>query len=122
MKHFISLKIIFLICMGCALTSYANATNLRGKILRQVGNTTQPASNVRVDLMIYNSSTHAWQDVSSAVTGPDGYYYFLNFSPNQLFYISVNGRYYPPQQSPPMIQSINPGSPPYYQDISPILI
>jgi hypothetical protein len=72
--------------------------------------------------MIFNAGTHTWQDVSSVVTGADGFYYFLKFSPNQLFYVSVGGKFYPPQQSPLSILSINPATPPYYEDIPPIII
>jgi hypothetical protein len=57
----------------------------------------------------------------NVVTGPDGFYYFLNFNPNQLFYISVAGKFYPPQQNPLVILTINPTQPPFYQNIPPIV-
>jgi hypothetical protein len=98
----------------------AGATNLRGRILTNGGQ--YPMANIRVDLMIFNPNMRQWQDVSFAVTGADGFYYFLNFFPNQLFYVSVAGRFYPPQQNPLVILAINPEEPPYYEDIPAIIL
>jgi hypothetical protein len=119
-RIFLTSMIILILC--CLSSKSSLATNLRGKIIHHTANGDIPASNVRVDLMIFNNATHVWQDVSSVVTGADGFYYFLNFSPNQLFYVSVGGKFYPPQQTPLSIQSINPSNFPYYEDIPPILI
>ena len=109
-----------LVILFCLISKTGQATNLRGRILTNGGQ--MPLGNIRVDLMIFNPNIRQWQDVSYAITGADGFYYFLNFFPNQLFYISVAGRFYPPQQNPLVIIAIDPTLPPYYEDIPPIIL
>jgi hypothetical protein len=117
---FLQFSIIIILLILFNIDCYA--TNLRGQVFHHTNLGNQPAANVRVDLVIFNTTNHSWQSVSSVLTGSDGFYYFLNFSPNQHFYISIGGKYYPPQQVAPIIQTVNSSSPPYYQDIPPIII
>lgn len=116
------IKGLFILCFCSFIHISGYATNLRGQILHNNGNRNTPLANVRVDLMIFNQTTHSWQDVSNVMTGADGFYYFLNFTPNQIFYISVWNKFYPPTQNPLTILNVNPTQPPYYQDIPAIIL
>lgn len=89
----------------------AFGTNLRGQLVRNINGVYYPLGGVRVDLMVWNGQS--WIDASYAITGNDGFYFFINCAPNTIFCISVFGHYYPPQQ-PLTIQNL---APQYYQDI-----
>jgi hypothetical protein len=90
----------------------AGATNLRGQIVRYNPTTKTyfPLAGVRVDLWIYNGSQ--WVDISNAVTGQDGSYFFVNVAPGYLFRVQVFGNYYP--QDPLTVAMVYP---PNYQII-----
>jgi hypothetical protein len=104
-------KLILTLIVALALwVGQANATNIRGQLVRNIGGKYQPLSNVRVDLMVWNG--RAWSIYSYAITGQDGFYYFINFPPGLTFCVSVMGHYYPNQ--PLMVQSL---APQYYQDV-----
>jgi hypothetical protein len=89
-----------------------SATNLRGQVVRYDSYTGRyyPLAGVRVDFWIYNGAQ--WIDLSYAVTGQDGFYYFINIAPGYAFRVQVFNVFYPAQ--PLTIMNI---SPPYYQDI-----
>ena len=106
MKH---LFIAFIILLTFNVET-VKATNLRGQIVRYSAGRYYPLANVRVDFMVWNG--RAWELNSYAITGADGFYYFMNFQPGLTFCISVLGRYYPPQ--PLVIQNL-PSN--YYQDV-----
>jgi len=93
MKHYI-LAGIFLLIFAFGR---ADATNLRGQVVRNVGGRYVPLANTRVDLMFWNGSQ--WVSTSYAITGADGFYYFMNLQPATRFCIMVLGHYYPPQAS-----------------------
>jgi len=103
-------KLILFLFASLVLSITVSATNLRGEIMRQGNSGPFPLANTRVDLMIWNGQQ--WIDASFAITGADGFYYFVNFSPGTLFFIKVFERFYPPQ--PLTILNILP---PYYQDL-----
>ena len=109
MKNFILILITLLL-----FNISVNATNIRGRLLRnnQYG-VPMTLGGIRVDIIIWNGNQ--WISAAYAITGSDGFYYFLNFAPGVSFYIKVFGTFYPSQ--PLMIQRIVP---PYYQDVSPI--
>jgi hypothetical protein len=108
MKH---LFIAFIILLTFNV-EMAKATNLRGQIVRYADGRYYPLANVRVDFMLWNGRTQKWEVNSYAVTGADGFYYFMNFQPGITFCISVLGRFYPPK--PLVTQSLPPNS---YQDV-----
>jgi len=108
MKH-LALIVIILLAMG---VSNANATNLRGQVVRNSGGRYVPLANTRVDLMYWNGST--WVSTSYAITGADGFYYFNNLPPNTRFSILVLGHIYPSAQGS-VIGNI---APPGYQDMA----
>ena len=105
MKYFIILCLLF-----CLYSSRTNATNLRGQLVRNVNGTYLPLPGVRVELMIFDG--REWVLFSYAITGNDGFYFFMNFRPGITFCVRVFGYYYPPQ---PMVSADV-----YYQDIPPI--
>ncbi|MGN6637444.1 MAG: hypothetical protein ACTHJ8_00920 [Mucilaginibacter sp.] len=100
--------VLFIIC----LYKDADATNLRGQLVRYNPNYGQyfPLPGVRVDLMIWNGAQ--WLDVAYSVTGNDGFYYFVNLPPGGTFQIAVFNQF---RLSQPMI--IGEVSPPYFEDI-----
>ena len=105
------MKTLIVICLLATLAvGRAAATNLRGQVVRNVNGYYYPLAGVRVELMVYDG--RAWQLGSYAFTGPDGFYFFINFNPGITFAIRINGYYFPPQ--PLVIQNILP---PFYQDI-----
>src|ERR1700688_4918424 len=88
------MKKIFILLMTFVLSiASINATTIRGKLLRANTSGTMPLSGVRVDLMIWNGQT--WVDKAFAITGNDGFYYFVNFQPGQLFKLKILDRFYP---------------------------
>jgi len=91
MKLVLTILLVFLLATTC------EATNLRGQVLRYNAYTRTyfPLSGVRVDLWIFNGQQ--WVDLSYAVTGPDGSYFFLNLAPGILFRLQVFGNFFPPQ-------------------------
>jgi len=105
---FLTLIVIVLLAIG---VGNANATNLRGQVVRNSGGHYVPLANTRVDLMYWNGST--WVSTSYAVTGADGFYYFNNLPPNTRFCILVLGHLYPSSQGS-VIGSV---APPGYQDM-----
>jgi hypothetical protein len=99
---------LFIVCFLCF--GNANATNIRGRLLRTTQQGPIPLAGVRVDLMIWNGQV--WVNSSFAITGGDGFYYFLNFPPGGTFCIKVFDRFYPPR---PMV--IMDYQPPFYEDV-----
>jgi hypothetical protein len=91
MKFFISLILVF------CLLSQVHATNLRGQVIRydQGSGRTFPLANVRVDLWIFNGQS--WIDLSYAITGQDGFYFFINVTPGYYFRMQVFGNLFPGQ-------------------------
>jgi hypothetical protein len=90
----------------------AIATNLRGQIIRYNPSYGQnfPLPGVRVDLYIRNGNQ--WIDLSYAITGNDGSYFFYNVQPGATFQIVIFGNF---KLSQPMgVQAINP---PYFENI-----
>jgi hypothetical protein len=107
-------KVVFIIMVFAAIAAGKPAgTNLRGQIIQNAGG--HPLANIRVDLETWNGK--AWVSYSYAVTGADGYYYFMNFPPGINFLLLVAGRYYP--TTPLTIGSIPAGT---YQDLPVISI
>jgi hypothetical protein len=104
-KVFISIVVFTLLLAG-----RAGATNLRGQIVHNVSGGYTPAPGTRVDLVTWNGT--AWTSYSYAVTGTDGYYYFMNFPPGLKFLLLVGGHYYPLQ---PLVIATLPGN--SYQDM-----
>jgi hypothetical protein len=89
-------KLFVIIAVFCALIAgKAGATNLRGQIVHSVGGQYSPMPGTRVDLVTWNG--RAWVSYSYAITGADGFYYFMNFPPGLRFLLLVAGHYYPPQ-------------------------
>jgi hypothetical protein len=88
----------------------AHATNIRGQIVRYVNGRYYPLPNVRVDFMVWNGQ--AWVLSAYAITGADGFYYFINFAPGVTFCVSVLGRFYP--LKPLITQNL---APQFYQDV-----
>jgi hypothetical protein len=94
------MKVKVFVCIffaGIFLSFKSYATNLRGRIARYnpTYNNFFPLQNVRVDLWIFNGAQ--WIDLSFAVTGPDGMYYFNGLSPGISFKIQVFGNFFPEQ-------------------------
>ena len=108
MKKVVILSIVFL-----GIFYHANATNLRGQVVHNFQNGTSPAAGIRVDLYIWKGGQ--WVDWSYAITGNDGFYYFVNLQPGATFCIQVAGKFYPPDAL-----TISNITPPNYQDIPPI--
>ncbi len=104
------MKKMIIIVASLVLALQVSATNLRGQLLHRDAGGSQPLAGVRVDLMIWNGTQ--WVDMAFAITDTHGFYYFLNYDPNKKFFVSVAGKYYPPQ--PITILNIEP---PQYQDI-----
>ena len=85
-------KVVLIILIFAAVAAVKPAgTNLRGQIVQISGG--HPLANIRVDLETWNGK--AWVSYSYAVTGADGYYYFMNFPQGLNFLLLVSGRYYP---------------------------
>jgi hypothetical protein len=103
-------RIVIIVLVSLIACLDATGTNLRGRILHKDPNGANPIPNMRVDLYMWNGSE--WVDWAFAITDKDGYYYFLNYDKDKRFYVSVLGKYYPPQ--PLTVQNIQP---PLYQDI-----
>ena len=93
MKH---LFIAFIILLTLNVET-VKATNIRGQVVRNIKGRYYPLANVRVDFMLWNRQERRWQVNSYAITGADGFYYFVNFQPGMTFCISILGHYYPPQ-------------------------
>lgn len=110
MKKLVILSILFL-----GIFCHANATNLRGQILHNFQHGASPAAGIRVDLFIWNGQQ--WVNWSYAITGDDGFYYFVNVQPGANFCIQVGGKYYTPHP-----EKISDTAPPNYQDIQPVVI
>lgn len=113
MKSFVIITIIFTFL----LFNSAKATNLRGQLVRynpSYGNYF-PLPGVRVDLMIWNGAQ--WADVAYAVSGNDGFYYFVNLPPGGTFQITIFGQF---RLNQPMV--IGQVNPPYFQIIPAINI
>ena len=110
-------RIAIFLCCFLLLGATAWATNLRGRVLRfdPVTKSYFPLVNARIDFWTWNGVQ--WVNAAYAVTGNDGFYYFVNFYPGVQFRIQVLGKFYPPQ--PLFIQNILP---PYYQDIPQIVM
>ena len=72
---------------------HTNATDLRGQILHNSASGSEPAASVRVDLFIWDRGQ--WVNWSYAITGQDGFYYFVNIQPGATFCVQVNGKFYP---------------------------
>lgn len=108
------MKKIFIIIICFAISLQINATNLRGRVVHSIAGNTQPATGVRVDLLVWDNTK--WVDVAFAITDNNGYYYFLNYENNKKIFISIAGVYYP--QQPLKISGIEP---PLYQDIPTII-
>jgi len=110
--NYLTMKWLLMLTIIALTLNYerAKATNLRGQLVRNIGGTYRPLANVRVDFMVWNGT--GWAPYSYAITGGDGFYYFLNFSPGLKFCVAVLGHYYPNQ--PLTIQNL---SPQFYQDI-----
>jgi hypothetical protein len=79
------------------------------------GATPGEAAGIRVDLFVWNGQQ--WVNWSYAITGDDGFYYFVNVQPGATFCIQVGGKYYPPHP-----EKISDTAPPNYQDIQPVVI
>jgi len=84
-----------MVVFAVLIAGNAGATNLRGQIVHNVNGQYSPLSGTRVDLVTWNGT--AWVTYSYAVTGADGFYYFMNFPPGLKFLLLVAGHYYPPQ-------------------------
>jgi len=106
------MRFILIFLLGLFFSISINATNLRGQVVRYNPNTGTyyPLGGVRVDLIIWNGSQ--WIDLSYAVTGQDGFYYFINVYPGYAFRVQVFNNLFPAQ--PLTVLQVNP---PYYQDI-----
>ncbi len=108
-------KIVLIISICLLACLNATATNLRGRILHNDQGGPKPLPNMRVDLYVWNGSE--WVDWAFAITDSGGFYYFLNYDKNKRFYVSIQGKYYPPQPLTVLdIQS------PLYQDIPTVTI
>jgi hypothetical protein len=109
--------ILIFLCCFFLFAAAAWATNLRGRVLRfdPVAKTYNPLVNARVDITVWNGTK--WVETGYAMTGKDGFYYFVNFSPGAQFRVKVLGKSYPPQAL--FIQNILP---PYYQEIPQIVL
>lgn len=94
----LTLAVIFML-----LIKTASATNIRGQLVRNYNGMFYALPGVRVDLMVWNGQS--WVDVSYAVTGNDGFYFFINLSPGTIFCINVFGRFYP-AQSPLQVANV----------------
>ncbi len=107
MKAFV-IGVLFVLCF----CKSAKATNLRGQLVRYNPNYGNyfPLPGVRVDLMVWNGVQ--WIDLSYAVTGNDGFYYFVNIQPGATFQIAVFGQF---KLGQPM--SVGQIAPPYFEDI-----
>jgi len=88
---------------------------LRGRIISRDG---RPASNTRVELCIWNAALNQWVSVAFALSGNDGFYYFMNVQPGQRVLIRIRGQYYPSLTGPLLVQNL-PGN--AYQDIAPVV-
>ncbi|WP_179414302.1 hypothetical protein HDF19_01970 [Mucilaginibacter sp. E4BP6] len=103
---------IFILFITLILSSrIVEATNLRGQLIRNYNGQNYPLQQTRVDLLFWNIQAQRWDDVGFAITGNDGFYYFVNLSPGVTFCLLILGRYYPAQ--PLMVQDNSP----YYQDL-----
>ncbi len=98
MKSILVAAIFMLVLQVCA-----EATELRGRIdgLIPSSGQTIPLSGVRVTL-----SSPGARDVT-AVTGPDGFYFFHNIAPGQ-YVIEVNGNRYDVFVNPNGFQDVPP--------------
>ncbi|MEO8962386.1 MAG: hypothetical protein ABI325_10915 [Ginsengibacter sp.] len=105
MKHFIIIICIFF------FFGEVSATNLRGQVVRydSYSGRYYPLAGVRVDFWIFNGK---WVDMSYAISGSDGFYYFMNVSPGYSFRVQVFNVFYP--QQPLTLLNILP---PNFQDI-----
>lgn len=106
------MKAILLFLWSILIAMAVNATNLRGQVVRYNANTrtNYALGGVRVDLIVWNGNQ--WVDISYAITGQDGFYYFINVSPGSVFRVQVFNNLFPAQPI-----TVIPVNPPYYQDI-----
>ena len=89
-------KLLLIIMVFAALATVKPAgTNLRGQLVQNVGGHLSPVANTRVDLETWNGT--AWTSYSYAVTGANGFYYFMNFPTGLKFLLLVSENYYPLQ-------------------------
>ena len=88
----------------------ASATNLRGKLVRATGSQNYPLAQTKVELLFWNGN--GWDNKGYAITGNDGFYFFVNITPGPRFCLLILGRYYP--ATPMIVQDI---APPDYQDL-----
>jgi hypothetical protein len=104
--------VLFMVLLFALTKNKANATNLRGQVLRYNPNygTSFALPGVRVDLMIWNGNQ--WIDAAYYVTGNDGFYFFFNVQPGYVFQIMVFSRFAFAQT-----QEVGSVNPPYFQDI-----
>lgn len=86
-------KIMILLCFCLLWLTTVTATNLRGQVVRNAGGSFVPLAQVRVDIMVMSGGQ--WTVSATAITGSDGFYFFLNFPAGQTFCLSVLGHFYP---------------------------
>jgi hypothetical protein len=86
---------IIIVAFTLLLAGRAAATNLRGQVVHNVGGQFSPLAGTRIDLVTWNGT--AWTSYSYAITGADGFYYFMNFPTGLRFLLLVAGHYYPLQ-------------------------
>ncbi len=88
----------------------ATATNLRGKLVRTNGSLSNPLAQTKVELLFWNG--RGWDSRGYAITGNDGFYFFVNITPGAKFCLLILGRYYP--IIPLIVQDV---ASPNYQDL-----
>ncbi len=88
----------------------SQATNLRGRLVRAVNGQNFPLTQTKVELLFWNGT--GWNSKGYAMTGNDGFYFFVNIAPGPKFCLLIAGRYYP--AVPLVVQNI---AAPNYQDL-----
>jgi hypothetical protein len=108
--------VVFVYCL-LFFSATALATNLRGRVLRYDPSTKNytPLINTRVEIHTWDGKN--WVQSAYAMTGKDGFYYFVNLHPGAQFKVQVLGKFYPPQ--PLFTQNLQS---PHYQDIPQIIL